>query len=196
MKNVKLWINANDIKQYVYCSRIPFFNNLIPGVGYATYSMLAGKRFEDSFDSDTMQKFFGDKIAVGYRLIKNLQLKSNNLMLQGKLDYALIGKDKAYPIEIKYSSNPLLYKVQLVAYAMLLEDSFSTKLTFGYFLSPHSDSKTKMKTITITKKDKQQVVSIIDSLRNDIIEGTRPRPTKSAAKCVFCEFKNFCDDVF
>ncbi|MEM3661893.1 MAG: CRISPR-associated protein Cas4 [Candidatus Micrarchaeaceae archaeon] len=196
MRYAEFWINVNDIKQYAYCARIPFYNNTIARAGYETYGMLVGKSFEDSLTIENMQRIFHDKIANGYHLARNLKLRSYNLMLQGKLDYVLIGDTEAYPIEIKYSADPSKYKTQLTAYAMLIEGSFKVKSVAGYFVYAYSDAATRLEKVIITDEDKEKVIEIAANLRKDILRSTRPKPTESTAKCIFCEFRNFCDDVF
>jgi CRISPR-associated exonuclease Cas4 len=196
MNHDKFWITVNDIKQYIYCPRIPFYNNLLSGTGDVTYGMLTGREFEFSLNKNTLTKLFEDLIYDGYKLVKDLTLFSAESMLRGKLDYALIGEHKAYPIEVKYSNNPGIYKMQLAAYSILLEDSLKLKSTEGYFLYKYSHIKIKLNRVKITGSDKAKVIYIADMARSNIMAGIRPDPIGSRAKCNFCEFRNFCDDIF
>ena len=196
MNYSKFWITVNDIKQYIYCPRIPFYSNLLSRTGDVTYGMLAGREFESSLNKSLLTKLFEDLIYDGYKLVKDLILFSAKSMLRGKLDYALIGRHKAYPIEVKYSNNPGIYKIQLVAYAILLEESLKLKSTKGYFLYKYSHIKMKLSCVKITSSDKAKVIRIAEMIRTNIIAGIRPDPTESRAKCNFCEFRNFCDDIF
>jgi len=196
MNRDKFWITVNDIKQYIYCPRIPFYNNLLSGTGDVTYGMLTGREFEFSLNKDILTKLFKDLIYDGYKLVKDLALFSEEFMLRGKLDYALIGEHKAYPIEVKYSNNPDIYKMQLAAYSILLEDSLKLKTTEGYFLYKYSHIKIKLNRVKITSSDKAKVLYIADVVRSNVMDGIRPDPTEYRAKCNFCEFKNFCDDIF
>ncbi|OJI07264.1 MAG: hypothetical protein BK997_03325 [Candidatus Micrarchaeum sp. ARMAN-1] len=143
-----------------------------------------------------MLKLFDERITNSYRLVKDAKLESRKLMLRGKLDYALLGRTDAFPIEVKYGSTPIRYKSQLVSYSMLIEDGLDLKSTIGYFVYSYSLSRPKVYAVGITEEDKEQVRKELFNIRNDIKKGTRPEPTSLQEKCVFCEFRNFCDDVF
>ena len=190
------WINVNDIKQHLYCKRISFYGGLLPIEKRATYGMEAGKFLENSITERQIKKLASNEIKERFDILKNLKLSSGRLMLKGKLDYVLRTKNLAIPIEIKFSRKPTTYTVQLAAYSVLLEDTFNVISDYGYFLYKHTDTKLKSKKVQITYKDKIYVKEVMTEIRENIRNGVRPEPTTEIAKCTFCEFRNFCDDIF
>lgn len=134
-KNVDL--NVTDLKQHLYCPRIPYYFYVMPVPRPVTYKMRHG--IQEHIELDRLEKRRGYRsygLTEGKRLF-HLQRKSEILGLFGKLDlvisYEKNGTTHYLPVEFKYTENDIFTntKYQLAAYAMLLEDHFHVHVEEG-----------------------------------------------------------------
>ena len=93
---------------------------------------LVNKKLVEDVNANLIDKV-GRKIVIC-----ELELESDELMITGKLDYAVFEKEKAYPVELKVHPPPktgepwLNHAVTVVAYALLLSEYLDTKIEHGY----------------------------------------------------------------
>ena len=135
---------------------------------------------------ETIKKGF-----LGKQLWENLKPKflteyeiiSNELGLKGRVDRIQIGSE-IIPYEIKSREN--IYdtdKLQLAAYALLLESHFNKKISLGII-----ETLSKKHEIIINEEMKKQVLDIADKIRNM----QDAEITSNFAKCQNCGLREEC----
>ena len=194
LTDAMIQISVNDIKQYNYCERIPFYNHLLDGDVYSTNMMNIGKEYEEQLgDTQIINEF---RLAYGMNVLvfKHMKLADTDIGLNGILDYAIICNGIYYPLEIKFSEKPEIYIGQLAAYALLLEQRCNSDINKGYFYYSYGFKNT-LKEVVISVSDKSAVLEKAEVIRKSLSLAERPKPTDNPNKCIHCEFRNFCNDV-
>lgn len=201
-----LLLTAGDIKQYFYCPRIVFFRYLIPHFKPTTYKMVEGKlrqieetqlekrrslvRFgikspwpKKRWEEDQIKKCF------------NLRLTSERLGLSGSIDMAIVTPQEAIPVDFKDGAFSLgdtvalHHKYQLLAYGLLLEDTFKVKCERGFVYSLE-DGSTKM--VHFSQGARDFLLGKIRKIRRMLRDEIMPEPTPFRGRCKECEFKPLC----
>jgi len=111
-------------------------------------------------------------------------LISENLGIKGRIDRVSFGKE-ILPFEIKTRSKQNIYdsdKIQLAAYALLLEDKFKKNIEKGII-----ELGNKQQEILLDSNLKSQVIELAEKVRN--IQGEFP---SSFSKCQSCGIKEEC----
>ncbi|MCW2279016.1 CRISPR-associated protein Cas4 [Heliophilum fasciatum] len=164
-----MMLKVTDIKQYVYCPRIPYFTYVLPVAKKMTRKMAYGRESHDRLDELEKRRTFAAYRVPGQRehdaqrslrreekprgdvfpewkqgeRFFHTYLCSMRLGLEGKLDEHLVHGKDIFPVEFKATSRGpgLNHKYQLTAYAMLLEEHYQRSVRRGYFklVSPFRD---------------------------------------------------------
>jgi len=140
------------------------------------------------------------KSYIGLELWNNLKpkyksevsIESEDLGIKGRIDRvefsdSILFSEDIIPYEIKTREQEKIWdsdKIQLAAYALLLENRFRKKIPMGIIELRHSK-----KQIEITEELKAQVLEIADKVRN--LQGEMP---SSFSKCQSCKLKQDCLD--
>src|SRR5437870_4030902 len=92
-------LRVNDLKQCEYCSRIVFYNTVMPVERKSTVKMERGKEIEMKLDAlearRTLRRY---RLAEGERRY-HVWLSSDRLGLSGKLDLLIVTPDACYPVD-------------------------------------------------------------------------------------------------
>jgi CRISPR-associated exonuclease Cas4 len=126
--------------------------------------------------------------------IFNLYLCSPARGLTGIIDMALKDGNCYYPVEFKHSRRDYFnnHKMQLTAYAVLLEDALGATVPFGFIHNSWSGRTYKIDFPDALRADLDMALNAI----RQMIQAERlPEPTPQRAKCTDCEFRNWCADV-
>ena len=187
-------INVDDIKQYFYCKRIPFYNHIFSSDLDKPYLVESGNKFEQRIDLNFIRSTLYKRESTSFKLIR-MKIISNNLNLIGSPDLIAYNKENYIPIEIKYSySIQKNAYYQLIAYSILLESRFNVNVNIGYIFYGRIQL-LKFKRFNLRYKDKILVNKIITELNTKILNYERPAPTQDFNKCCYCEYRNLCNDV-
>lgn len=117
------------------------------------------------------------------KFLTEIELISEKFGLKGRVDRIEIS-DSIIPYELKSRENIFdSDKIQLAAYALLLEDNFKKKIDFGII-----ETKTKREEVIINEEMKKHVLEIADKIRNM----TNAEITSNFAKCENCGLKEEC----
>lgn len=188
-------LTVNDIKQYCYCQRIVFFNHIMPVDRKPTYKMIHGQSVEEKIigleNKRKLKKYNLDK---GERIF-HLRLTSEKIGLSGKIDMLIKSPEGYFPVDFKYTTEPAQrnHFFQLAGYALLIEDRFRVTVDFGFiYLIPRDD----LTVVNLTEKIKNETLDILEEIREMIKKEKMPEATPFRTRCLDCEFKNFCGDVF
>lgn len=180
----EMMIDVSDIVQYLYCPRKLYFIKVM-GIKISKPKMDVGKEIhENVLESLKRRKIEGE-------IISNVYLESSKYNLKGCVD-AIIRKGEEYiPVDVKFSRFRSLFyqwKMQLVAYSVLVEENFGCKVRKAYiYLTEGKD----WIEVEIMPEDREALIKIIRKVEEIISEEKYPQVSKSK-KCNYCEVSKFC----
>lgn len=186
---------VNDLKQFVYCPRIVFYQYVMPVEKKATFKMEEGKRAEAIIDRleqrRSVRKY---RLAEGTRRF-HVWLRSQRLALSGKLDLLIESPVGLFPIDFKNTTGrpQQNHLYQLCGYALLVEEAYQQPVTRGFiYLIPQGE----VAVMALTSEKKEETVRMLASMREMISKELMPEPTPIRNRCVECEYRNYCGDIF
>lgn len=184
-----------DLKQYVYCPRIAYYQVVLPDVRPLTYKMekgIAVQEEEEKREQRRSLRVYG--LADGRRSF-NVPLSSPKLGLSGELDMLIETVEELIPVDYKLSKQVgSHFKLQLMAYGRLLEEIYPERKPVhrGFlYLIPQR----KAIEVIFDKRLRNRLQDTIESIREIVFWDYFPPPTKQHRKCVDCEFRRFCNDI-
>jgi CRISPR-associated exonuclease Cas4 len=188
-------LRVTDLKQFVYCPRIVFYQYVMPVEKKTSFKMEAGKQAEDLIDKleqrRSLRKY---RLAEGARRF-HVWLRSERLGLSGKLDLLIESPEGLFPIDFKYTTGrPQKNHVyQLCGYALLLEEAYQQPVSRGFvYLIPHNEAVA----IELTQARKDEALEQLRAMRTMIRTEAMPDPTPVRNRCAECEYRNYCGDIF
>lgn len=190
-----LLLRVNDLKQYSYCQRIVFYQYTMPVERRATFKMEHGKAIEPKVEElEHRRKLREYGLTEGTRRFQ-VALTSARLGLSGRLDLLISTPQGAFPVDFKDTVGPIRqnHRVQLCAYALLVEDVLSQTVPAGFiYRVPRND----VAVVELTSDLRDETLALLDHIRRLIAGEQMPPPTAVRARCEDCEYRNYCGDVF
>lgn len=190
----KIQFRVSDIRQYIYCPRVVYFNYVLPVPRRRTVKMDAGRDahidFADLEKRRTLAKY---KLTEGERRF-HVPLSSSRLGLTGVLDMLIVSPAGQFPVEFKNTSGGmgLHHKYQLVAYAMMAEASMAQPVRMGFvYVIPTK----KVFSVQVHQGARIHVLRVLGAMRNMVSSQKMPAVIRSQSRCRDCEFKNYCRGV-
>lgn len=149
------------------------------------------KRQSELFKRRTLKRFGLEEAEFS----DNVYLESERYPFYGICDALIQTQSNVYPVEIKLHGSKIAkaHKMQLIAYGMLAADLYSKEFNLGFVLY---ENNAKTVPVSVTSKDKQEVLALADRIVGLIQSGVMPHSSASPAKCTQCEFENYCNDRF
>jgi CRISPR-associated exonuclease Cas4 len=195
--HIERWLplTATDLKQWAYCKRIVYYQHVMPVEFTRTYKMERGRNVEAAVEA--MEKRRGFRrygLERGERRF-GAWLKSERLGFAGKLDLLIVTDDACYPVDFKDTDGGVRrnHRIQLTAYALLTEENLGRPVPAAFvYLVPSKE----LIRIEIGDDLRKEVISAIDEIRGFVHDERTPEPTPVRARCVGCEFRNYCDDIW
>ncbi|KAF0194303.1 MAG: putative RecB family exonuclease [Bacillota bacterium] len=188
-------LKVTDIKQYFYCPRIVYFCYVMPVDKKVSFKMSAGTiehiRFETLEKRRKVIRYGLEQAERRFRV----PLYSKRLGLRGVLDMLLINtQGEMFPVEHKATMQRLglNHKYQLAAYAILVEDEFSTQVRRGFLYASLSKELREVEVDHSIRRALQRVLVII---RNMISTQRLPKVLHDKSRCGDCEYRLYCLDV-
>jgi len=207
---------VTDLKQWVYCPRILYYAVCLPDVRPVTYKMQAGVeagRGEEGREARRGLRAYG--LEEGRREF-NVPLLSDRLGLRGLVDMVIwlddtctpfgpgarrgetacasAGRGEVIPVDYKLSEiTGIHFKLQLAAYGLMLEEVSGLTARRGFL---YSIPRRKAEEVPFDKRMRDRLAATLDAMHRMLRYETMPDPTPQRAKCVACEFRRFCNDVF
>ncbi len=191
-------LTVSDLRQYEYCPRIVYFTHCL---GLARRRPTTYKMAEGSLEHERVVELEERRSLRSYGLedgerFFDIRLFSETLKLSGLLDMLIVTKVEAIPVEFKNSSQPVVganHRIQLGAYALLIEERWQVpvKRAFVHFI-PVKTSREVVIDVTLKKRTLSQLELVRDMIEHEAL----PDATGARGRCVDCEFRNFCPDVW
>lgn len=189
-----LLITPTELRQHHYCPRVVFFERCTPVRRRETVLMTHGReRHQTELARERRRTLSRYDLTEGERRY-GLRLTSPVLGLTGELDLLIVDGAQAFPVEFKHTSRPpdSGHKLQLCAYALLVEAELNLTCPHGYW---HSSRTRQTNTISFDTRLRNRTRAAIATVRDFILAERCPSPTPQTVKCLECELRNFCGDT-
>lgn len=182
------YITLTDIKNWVYCPRIVYYNRVLRVKPLIGSVQEAGKKIHKEEIARILRRKGIEKWERKIYVLKEreVELYSQRLRLKGIIDLIVMNEyGEIFPVEVKYmKSNKgriwLDHKLQLTAQAMLIEEKYRKPVKRAYIIY-YVEQKT-LKT-RITKRDKELIERIIRKILNIIEKEEEPKTRTPKSKC-------------
>lgn len=189
-------ITISDIKQFVYCPRVIYYNYVEPVPRKTTFKMeYARSQHYELNQKEKRRKLRRYDLLEGKRFY-GVTVSSETLNLSGKVDILIDTENKTgqryFPIECKDTDQKIHKNIlfQLSAYAMCIEEMTKTPVKKGFiYIIPEQ----KAYPIMITDAQKQYIRKMVSMIKKIIDDEHYPEP-RSKKRCRDCEFKRYCND--
>ncbi len=185
---------VTDLKQWVYCPRILYYELCLPDVRPTTYKMEAGAaagQAEEGREERRSLRAYG--VAAGDREFA-VYVRSDRLGLRGEIDLVITTLDgEVIPVDYKLSemTGPHV-KLQVAAYALLLEEIRQCQVQRGFvYLIPER----RAEAVPIGPGLRAKTQAALTEMQAMLKSEKMPPPADSLRKCTACEFRRFCNDV-
>lgn len=194
---------VTDLKQWAYCPRILYYALCLPDVRPITFKMEAGieaGRDEEGREARRSLKAYG--IQEGQREF-NVRVQSDRLGLRGVVDMVIwpvedaTKRGRLFPeiIPVDYKLSTVAgdhFKLQLAAYALLLEEQFGGQVQRSFL---YSIPLRKAEEVKIDGRMRQKLLQTLDAMHRMLAMEGMPDATEARGRCAACEFRRFCNDV-
>lgn len=189
---------VSDIKQWAYCPRILFFAICLPNVRPVTYKMTYGiesGKAEEDREVRRSLRLYG--LTEGHREFE-VPVESSRLGLRGRIDMviwgAIEGREEIIPVDYKNSTQMgEHFRLQLAAYGVILEEmtALPAKRAFLYSIITRSAEEVKL-----DNRLREKLFRTLEEMHRMLWSEAFPGPTENLSRCVACEFRRFCNDVY
>lgn len=189
----EMLFTVTDLKQFMYCKRILYYHTCLPDVRPVTYKMQAGmRRHEDEHKRSIRRTMTLPEIENAQREF-DVSVQSAKLGLSGQVDEVIFWEDMLMPVDYKLAKKAgQHFKVQLAAYAMILEETYNLPAVNGIlYLIP----KRETVEVSITRRLRTKVIEAMTEMRTIADAETMPDAPKHRRACLDCEFRRFCNDI-
>jgi CRISPR-associated exonuclease Cas4 len=195
MEAVTFTFRVIDLKQYVYCPRILYYQTVLPEVRPLTYKMEAGLLAHTEVEGREKRRSLRSYgVTAGERTF-NVPLYSAELGLSGELDMLIETETELIPVDYKQAKQVgQHFKMQLLAYGRLLELTHPShkpvQRGFLYLIPTR-----KAEEVRFTKPLRRQLEQALIALNQIARQQQMPEPTSQHGRCLDCEFRRFCNDT-
>lgn len=188
-------ITPAELRQYSFCPRVVFYERCTPVRRRETRRMQYGREAHDAESALEKQRSLQRySLHEGEREF-GVRLHSERLELSGIADLVVTVGTETFPVEFKDSTREpdLGHRLQLCAYGLLLEDIRRVRSPRGYW---HSTRTRETHVVEFDARLRRKTLGAICEI-NAFVKAERcPAPASQVAKCLECELKNFCGDIF
>ena len=193
------FVSVTDVKHYVYCPRIIYFDHVLHATPIFGSQQEEGKeQHEDYVRKELRRKdaVYYSPDFVGAEKLLFTMLSSSSLELRGNVDCIIrTVKGEYIPVDYKNMASDggrawMDHKYQLVAYALLIEESFSTIVKRGFINYIPEDLILELQ---ITPSMKTHVKRVLGHIKKIIKEEQLPPIRVAENKCTGgCGHKQTC----
>ena len=193
------FVSVTDVKHYVYCPRIIYFDHVLHATPVFGSQQEEGKeQHEDYVRKELRRKdaVYYSPEFVGAEKLLFAMLSSSGLELRGNVDCIIkTAKGEYIPVDYKNMASDggrvwMDHKYQLVAYALLIEESFSTIVKRGFINYIPEDLILELQ---ITPSMKTHVKRVLGHIKKIIKEEQLPPIRVAENKCTGgCGHKQTC----
>jgi len=188
-------LRVTDLKQYLYCPRVVYYQYVLPVEKRATYKMEHGKSAQVRLERLEGRRKLARYGLAGGRRHFGPYLQSRRLGLSGKMDLMIETEAACFPVDFKFTTGRphRNHRYQLGGYALLIEEAYGKAVETGFvYLIPKDDAVV----CPLGPELKADCLRVLAEIRA-MIEGERmPGPNVSRNRCTDCEYQNYCRDIW
>lgn len=190
------YLRVTDLKQFAYCPRIVYYSYCLPLIRPTTYKVEAGiESHEKAAYDEARRSLRAYGLSEGERRF-DVALTSERLGLSGRIDLVImLGQQEAIPVDYKLSRHGEArhFHQQLAAYAELIEENWQIPVRRGFlYLLPER----RAEEVKLTGRLRAGLRGQVAVMRQMIAGQQMPEATPARARCVNCEYRRFCNDLF
>lgn len=192
------FISATDIKHFLYCPRIIYFEKVLHVEPQLGSQQEESKKLHEKLEEKELRRkgatLYSKEIKTAEKFFR-IPLTSKKLKLQGTVDCIIKHGNEYIPVDYKnMESNKgkpwIDHKYQLVVYALLIEENYQTIVKRGYI--NYIPEKLTVK-IDITPTMKIHVKRILTQIEEIIQKEKLPSIKTAKEKCSGgCGYKWIC----
>jgi CRISPR-associated exonuclease Cas4 len=185
---------VTDLKQYSYCGRVFFYEKCLPHIRPRTHKMDIGRDEHEREQARASRRTLRQYGEVAGRREFEVGVESAVLRLRGLIDEVVFTEDgKVLPVDYKLATSVSAnHRLQLGAYALLLESKFGVSVSEGYV---YLLGKREMVRVRITPALREQIFALLGAMFETVSKERMPEAASIRARCASCEFRRFCNDV-
>lgn len=193
------FISVTDVKHYIYCPRLIYFDRVLHATPVFGSQQEEGKEtHEEQVAKELRRKdaVYYSSEFVGAQKLLFTPLSSNGLGLQGNVDLIIhTARGEFIPVEYKNMNSDhgrvcMDHKYQLVAYALLIEETYGTTVKSGIV---NYLPETQILQFEITPTMKTHVKRVIGHIKRIIQTEELPPIRVASYKCQGgCGHKQTC----
>ena len=198
-------IGASWFQEASFCEQKLYLNKikklpLVKTEDMKQGSIVHGQKYEEfakSAVAATWEEFFKSDELVSSREVE-LQHKSSNVLLLGRIDEISCDKDGIYVVDDKPNDYAYIgVRKQIWAYCHLVENNFkelieNVKKPVYAVLKNREDNSVVWKE-KYSSSHKEQLLLAMVRLRDVLKERRKPEPTKNPNKCKVCQYNKACE---
>jgi CRISPR-associated exonuclease Cas4 len=191
----EIFVNVNDVKQWVYCPRVVHYQRLYPAAGTPTAKMEMGHNYQNRIRDLMPRRSLRPFGFIKPKMEFERWMQDPKLGLQGKADLILYVLGKVAVVDFKFTSSGLTrnIKLQLAAYSLLVESQTAVRPTVAFmYRIPDNE----VIPLELNQQLRDETIQTIHDIRRMIQLERLPPPTPNRRRCVDCEFANLCADVW
>jgi len=195
----EFFVSVTDIKHYVYCPRLVYFDKVLHATPVFGSQQEEGKESHEDYVGKELRRkdaIYYSPEFVGAEKLLFSSLSSDALGLQGNVDLIIkTAKGEFVPVEYKNMRSDdgrvcMDHKYQLVAYALLIEENFGAIVKRGFV---NYIPETLILQFEITPTMKSHVKRVLGHIKRIIREEELPPVRVAKHKCQGgCGHKQTC----
>lgn len=186
---------VTELKQWVYCQRVVYYHQVMPGAGQATYKMKEGALAQDMIENLELRRTLREYRMEGASREFGLWLRDEGLGLSGKVDLLLRRGAEGAVVDFKLTSGDVgeNHRMQLAGYAMLVEATMGLTVprTFLFRIPDNA-----VFAVEVGEDLREKVRAAVVAIRRLKETEELPEATEVRGRCVECEYANYCGDVW
>lgn len=188
------WVfTITDLKQFAYCPRVFFYHVCLPKVRPVTAKMGVGIRTHADQRAKAQRRSLKMYDLIDGERLFDVVCASSSLGLTGIIDEVVVQDGVYSPVDYKLSRHlGPHFKLQLAAYALLLEETLKTTIHQGYL---YAVPEKRVEIVKITAGWRRKVASALHEMQHIASKEQMPPSAKNHRQCLDCEFRRFCNDV-
>jgi len=186
---------VTELRQWVYCPRVVYYRQVMPGAGQSTYKMREGVRAQELVESLEMRRTLREYGLDGVEREFGVWLEDESVGLTGKVDLLLRGEGCGAVVDFKLTSGEVgeNHRMQLAGYALLVEAVLGVPVRMAFlFRIPDS----KVFPVAVTEELRRGAAETIRAIQDMRVTQELPAANAVRARCSECEYANYCADIW
>lgn len=205
-------VAVSELRQWLYCPRVVWYGRQFGALRPTTAMMKVGIDEEAERRQREVRRTFAGYGLPAVARRSRLPVWSESLGLRGMVDTlleltpvtleaacevpSLDGSQQSFvPVEFKTTMrrDQRYNLTQLTAYALCIEEMTRTPVTFAFLVLLPSE---KVARREILPGDRRRIAALVEDVRDGLAATALPEATAHRGRCLACEFRRFCNDVW